>query len=126
MEKKFYCCEHCGNFFGVIQDSGVNPVCCGSQMTNVVPQTGGAGKAKHLPIIERNSTKVVVTVGEPPHPMDEKHYIQWICVVQNDKTQRIALEPGMAPQVSLLVDSPKDPVTVYEYCNLHGLWVSQG
>ena len=36
---KFYICRHCGNIFGVVEDSGVTPVCCGDPMEVLTPNT---------------------------------------------------------------------------------------
>ena len=35
-EKKFYICKHCGNMIGMIKSSGVNVVCCGDPMRNII------------------------------------------------------------------------------------------
>ncbi len=126
MEKTFYFCIHCGNLFGAIVDSGVTPVCCGESMQKLKPNSTDAAGEKHVPLITRNGNRVTVQVGEVAHPMEEKHYITWICLTQNSKTQRVALQPGDAPKAEFIVDHEQDPVTVYEYCNLHGLWTNQG
>lgn len=33
---KYYRCEHCGNVFEILENSGVNPKCCGDDM---IPMT---------------------------------------------------------------------------------------
>lgn len=124
--KKFYRCSHCGNLFGVIKDSGVTPICCGEPMVELTPNTTEAAGEKHLPVIERSGNKITVKVGEVAHPMTEEHLITWICLVQGSTTQRVALTPGAKPEVTFQVASADEPVEAYEYCNLHGLWMSKG
>ncbi len=126
MEKTFYLCEHCGNLFGVITNSGVNPICCGEPMKKLMPNSTDAAGEKHVPLIKREGKKVTVQIGEVAHPMEQAHYITWICLTQQSKTQRVALRPGESPEAVFSVDHEKEPVTVYEYCNLHGLWVNEG
>ena len=53
--------------------------------------------------------------------MTEEHYITWIYLETEKGGQRKALKPGEAPSATFtLIDD--EPVGVYEYCNLHGLW----
>ena len=37
MEVKFYYCKHCGKIIVVVKDSGVPTVCCGENMTEMIP-----------------------------------------------------------------------------------------
>ena len=54
--------------------------------------------------------------------MVENHHIEWIAIETENGNQRKELKPGDRPRaVFALV--PYDKVkSVYEYCNLHGLW----
>lgn len=122
---KFLRCDVCGNLFGVVNDSGVTPVCCNQPMTTLEPNTTDAAGEKHVPVLERSGANVTVKVGSVTHPMQDEHYIQWIAVSQGDHVQRIVLHPGAAPEASFVLDDPNAPVTAYEYCNLHGLWSAQ-
>jgi superoxide reductase len=126
IERKFYQCTHCGNIFGVIEDGGVVPGCCGEPMKLLAPNTTDAAQEKHVPVIERSGATVTVKVGSVAHPMQEEHFIQWIILIQGAKTERAVLKPGAAPEAVFTVDDPNEPVTAYEYCNLHGLWASEG
>jgi superoxide reductase len=85
----------------------------------------GAGE-KHVPALERDGKTLKVKVGAVSHPMEEKHYINWIVAEQGARTQRVVLKPGAAPEAAFALDGAADPVTVYEYCNLHGLWKAEG
>jgi superoxide reductase len=124
--KKFYKCEICGNFFSVFEDSGIIPMCCGDDMTEVKENTTDGATEKHVPVIERNGSSVKVKIGSVSHPMEAAHYIQWIIVEQANKTQRLVLNAGDAPEAEFTLDAPSEPVTAYEYCNLHGLWSAKG
>lgn len=119
--KKFFRCEHCGNFVGVITDAGVPMICCGEPMKEVVANTTDAATEKHVPVVEVNGDTLTAKVGSVTHPMEDAHYIQWIYVETEKGGQRKALKPGEAPEADFKFVDDK-PVAVYEYCNLHGLW----
>jgi len=124
--KKFYVCELCGNVFGVIEDSGIVPMCCGDDMVELEPNTSDGAGEKHVPVLEKSGKTLKVKVGSVAHPMEDAHYIQWIIAVQGNRTQRVTLKPGDAPEAVFTLDSESESVTVYEYCNLHGLWSAMG
>ena len=121
--RSFYRCSICGNIVGLINDGGGELVCCGEPMTLLVANTTDAATEKHVPVFTLAGDKLHVAVGSVAHPMSEAHYIQWICVAQGSRTQRMALLPGQAPEADFVVD--EGPATIYEYCNLHGLWKSE-
>lgn len=125
IQKKFYRCNICGNIFGTIHDSGVVPVCCLQPMVVLKANSTDAAQEKHVPEINRDGNNVTVKVGSILHPMEDDHYIQWI-VVTNKKgfTERVELSPNDIPEVTFYVEKSDGPVTVYEYCNLHGLWIA--
>jgi superoxide reductase len=124
--EKFYKCDICGNLFEAIEDVGPVPTCCGIDMTELSANSSDGAGEKHVPALERDGKTLKVKVGSVTHPMEEKHHIDWIAVVQGARTQRVALKPGAAPEASFALDGAADPVTVYEYCNLHGLWKAEG
>lgn len=124
VKKKFYKCDHCGNVLGVLIDGGVTPICCGEPMRVLEPNTSDGAGEKHVPVIERNGKEVTVKIGEVEHPMVDEHYIVWVCIVQDDKTQKVLLHPGEKPEAKFTVDKDS-PVTAYEYCNIHGLWMAE-
>jgi superoxide reductase len=92
-------------------------------MSKLTPNTTDAAAEKHLPVAAREGGKLTVTVGSVPHPMTEEHHISWIAAADGNKTQRTALSGTLAPAAEFCVDEA--PVTVYAYCNLHGLWEAQ-
>jgi superoxide reductase len=115
-----YKCELCGNIVEVLHGGGGELVCCGQAMKLFVENTVDAAKEKHVPVLEKTADGVKVKVGSVPHPMDEKHYIEWIELVDGEgKAYRQFLQPGMAPEASFCVAGQ---VSAREYCNLHGLW----
>lgn len=120
--KKFYICRHCGNLIGMINDSGVNPVCCGEKMEELKPNTTDAAGEKHVPVVSVDGNIVSVKVGTVPHPMEEKHYIQWIYLDTEKGGQRKALKPGDEPAAKFALTDGDEPIAAYAYCNLHGLW----
>ncbi|MFZ5975805.1 MAG: desulfoferrodoxin [Bacillota bacterium] len=122
-EKKFFRCNVCGNIVGLIHEGGGELVCCGQPMELLVANTTDASKEKHVPAATREGTKLTVQVGSMPHPMLPEHYIQWIAVSQDNRMQRVSLNPGDAPAAEFII--AEGPAIVYEYCNLHGLWKTE-
>lgn len=122
VEPKFYHCKMCGNLSGMILDSGVVPVCCGAPMTLLKVNTEDASTEKHVPQIEVHGNTVTVTVGSVEHPMEDKHYIQWIYIETAKGGQRKSLAPSEKPVASFALTSDDTLIAAYEYCNLHGLW----
>lgn len=122
MAKKLeiYKCEHCGNIVEVVHEGGGKLVCCGEPMKLMTENTVDASKEKHVPVIEKIDGGYKVTVGSVPHPMEEKHYIEWIELIADNKTFRKFLQPGDVPEAVFHIDAAQ--VTAREYCNIHGLW----
>ena len=99
---KFYICPHCGNLVEMVHDAGVNPVCCGQKMNELVPNTVEASGEKHIPVVTREGDKLVVNVGSVDHPMLDAHFIQWVYVETEQGAQRKMLKPGEAPPCRVL------------------------
>ena len=115
-----YKCDVCGNIVEVMHGGEGELVCCGQPMKLFVENTVDAAKEKHVPAIEKTADGFKVKVGSVAHPMEEKHYIEWIEVIAGGKAYRQFLKPGQAPEATFCVDAAQ--VTAREYCNLHGLW----
>lgn len=115
-----YKCEVCGNMVEVINVGGGTLVCCGQDMTLMTENTVDAAKEKHVPVIEKQEGGYLVKVGGVSHPMEEKHFIQWVQLLADGKAYRQFLNPGDKPEAFFKIDG-KD-VSAREYCNLHGLW----
>ena len=118
--REFLLCQICGNLVGFVHDTGVPLICCGAPMEALVPNTEDASQEKHVPAATREDGALYVRIGSVPHPMTEEHHITWIAVADGDRTTRVSLSPGQEPEAEFCVSD--GPLTVYEYCNLHGLW----
>jgi len=113
-------CDICGHIVEVLHKGAGELVCCGKPMNRLVENTVDAAKEKHVPVVEKIDGGVKVKVGEVAHPMEEKHWIEWVEIIADDKAYRQFLNPGEAPEATFDVEA--DQVTAREYCNLHGLW----
>jgi superoxide reductase len=115
-----YKCEVCGNIVEVLHEGQGELVCCGQPMKLLVEGAVDAAKEKHVPVIEKTADGLKVKVGSAPHPMEEKHYIEWIEVIADGMAYRQFLKPGEMPEATFNIAAQK--VTAREYCNIHGLW----
>ena len=123
MAVKFFKCNHCGNVIMKVVDSKVPVVCCGEKMAELVANTEEASVEKHLPVVNRiDSSKIKVEVGSAPHPMLPEHHIAFIYVECERGGIRADLKDKPEATVCTCTD---EPIAVYEYCNLHGLWKTE-
>lgn len=153
-DTKFYTCKICGNTATLIKSGGKPLSCCGQTMSELEANTTDASKEKHVPIIQIEDQKIIVTVGSEPHPMLPEHYIEWIAVEVEDKMEIVYLKPEMEPKTefTLYIQKEKVPFTgenddiipncetrncnfmlqgnsnkviAYAFCNIHGLWKAE-
>lgn len=118
---QIYKCEICGNIVEVIHASEGLLFCCGKPMKLFIENTVDAAKEKHIPVVKNNGDGFDVQVGSVQHPMEEKHFIEWIEVIYSDgKVDRKFLKPGDLPEAIFCGNGAG--ATVREYCNIHGLW----
>ena len=97
-------------------------MCCGEKMVELTPNTVDASGEKHLPVVTRIDEKTIkVEVGSVAHPMLEEHHITFIYVETENGGITVNLKDK--PEAIVYVGDEK-PVAVYEYCNLHGLWMT--
>ena len=96
--------------------------CSGSQMKKLVANTTDAAQEKHVPDVKVEGKKISVQVGSVLHPMTEEHLIYWIYLQTKKGGQYKMLTPQDKPEAIFTVQDDDEPVAVYEYCNLHGLW----
>ena len=115
-----YKCSLCGNIVEVVHGGDGELVCCGEPMKLMKENTVDAAKEKHVPVVEKVAGGYKVKVGSVPHPMEDKHYIEWIELVADGKVYRQFLKPGQAPEAVFTIDAKN--VSAREYCNLHGHW----
>ena len=117
-------CKHCGRIC-YTYPLGSKLVCCGEEMEFLNPKVSEEGNEKHLPVVNKISeNEINVKVGSVTHPMLENHFIQWIFVENGEHFQIKTFKPGEEPEANFHVDFSK-PVKVYEFCNLHGLWMAE-
>ncbi len=122
-EVKFYYCEICGNLSYLLNEGGGEMVCCNQPMTLLQAGVTDAATEKHVPFVTRKDGMIEVVVGEVEHPMVAAHYITWIACVQGECVKFVHLHPEEAPRAEFCVK--EGPVAVYEFCNLHGLWMAE-
>ncbi len=115
-----YKCNICGNIVEVLHGGEGELVCCGEPMELLNEKTADTGREKHVPIIEKIDGGYKVKVGSVPHPMEEKHYIEWIELLADGKAYRQFLRPGTPAEATFNVKA--NSVSAREYCNVHGLW----
>lgn len=121
--KQIYKCSVCGNIVEVVHNGVGQLVCCGQPMDLQEEKTKDAGKEKHVPVIEKKEGKVLVKVGAVPHPMEEKHFIEWIELNTDGVIRRKSLKPGDKPEAEFCVCHAQE-LSARIYCNVHGLWKS--
>jgi len=119
---QIYRCSVCGNIVEVLHAGGGELVCCGQPMELLTAKNKDVGFEKHVPIIKKTETEIVVEIGSTPHTMEESHYIELIEIIADNKIYREFLKPGDKPTASFEIKAEK--VEARAYCNIHGLWQS--
>ena len=121
-EPKFYRCSECGAILEAITPHCCDELyCCGKETELMRANELITLEEKHMPVIKREGSTLTVCVGRVLHPMSSEHSILWIEVKSKYRTRRVMLKKGDDPVVTFNI--PENiPVTVYSYCNLHGLW----
>ncbi|MEG0371852.1 MAG: desulfoferrodoxin [Clostridium sp.] len=120
---KLYKCEVCDLVTQVTRDGFGKLVCCGKPMVELIENTVEASLEKHTPVIEKVDGGVIVKVGSVPHPMEEKHSIQWIELYVGDMLYRKNLNPSDKPEAFFEVKDAEGAIAK-AYCDIHGYWKS--
>ena len=120
--KQVYKCNVCGNIVEVLHAGGGQLVCCGQPMELLQEKTTDAGLEKHVPVVEATDKGIRVKIGSMPHPMEKKHYIEWVEIIANGDIHRKFLKPGDKPEAEFEIRPQK--AVAREYCTIHGLWKS--
>ena len=122
-EQKIYKCSVCGNVTEKIHDGGGSLVCCGKPMDEVAENATEAATEKHIPEVTAVDGGYKVVVGSVSHPMEDKHFIEWIELIVDETTVlRKHLAPGEPPEAVFKVSGSN--IKARAYCNLHGLWTT--
>ena len=120
--RQIYKCNICGNIVEVLHAGVGELVCCGQPMELLTEKTTDVGLEKHVPVIEKTTKGIKVKVGSIPHPMEQKHHIEWIEIIADGRVYRKFLKPGDMPEADF---ETTDKIEAREYCNIHGLWKSK-
>ena len=120
---EIYKCDICENIVEVLHGGEGELVCCGEPMKLLEEQTEDQGKEKHVPVIAKTEKGIKVKIGSVPHPMEEKHYIEWIQVITDQGACKKFLQPGDAPEAEF--EDVSRLQKVREYCNVHALWKNE-
>lgn len=117
---EIYKCEKCGNIIEILHQGATDLVCCDQKMVLLEEKTADKTTEKHVPVIEKIADGYRVYVGSTLHPMEEKHYIEWIELLAEGISYKKFLKPGDKPEAIFKTDAAT--VTAREHCNIHGLW----
>ncbi|MFP4629865.1 MAG: desulfoferrodoxin [Desulfohalobiaceae bacterium] len=117
---EIYKCNVCGNIVEVLHGGAGELVCCGQPMQLIQAGTVDAAQEKHVPVLEKTDQGYKVKVGSVAHPMEEKHYIEWVELIADGIAYRKFLQPGEQPEAEFCIQAQQ--VMAREYCNIHGLW----
>ena len=121
-EPKFYKCKGCEAILEAITPQCCDDLmCCGENMELLKANELVGLDEKHLPVVKREGNNLTVCVGRGLHPMSSEHSILWVEVKSKYLAQRVTFKKGDDP-IAIFEVPEKVPVTVYSYCNLHGLW----
>jgi superoxide reductase len=120
---QIYKCDVCGIVAEVLEDGAGELVCCGRPMRRLAEDASGAARELHVPVATKVEGGLRVCLGDVPHPMDAKHFILWIELLKEGRSQRQFLRPGQKPEAFFALDAPE--ATVRALCSQHGLWTTR-
>lgn len=88
----------------------------------LIADSTDAAQEKHVPVVTLNGNTIKVDVGSVAHPMTEEHLIEWVAVETEKGYQVKYLSASVPPVCTFALAEGEKVVSVYAYCNLHGLW----
>ncbi len=112
-------CSKCGATIKIFEDCNCEKCgikCCDEEMRELLPNIVDASREKHIPTYVVEDNKIIVSVN---HVMEDNHYIEWICLLSNDREEFVYFKPGDTPKATFL---NVDKGIIYSYCNKHELW----
>ena len=119
----FLKCKANGSIVYAVQDRSDGDV-CEELLTAIKPNTSDGAYEKHVPVVDIDRKRVCVSVGSTLHPMLDTHYIQWIALATDRSVYFRYLKPDTDPKAVFELTDGEIPEAVYEFCNLHGLWMN--
>ena len=120
---KFYRCAKCGKIVCPVAETAAELVCCGETMQELIPEATDGDREKLVPVCSVEKGVIWVRVGTREHPMTEAHHIDWIAVETKAGCQLKYLKPCCYPEAQFSLLPNDEPLRIYAYCNLHGLWL---
>lgn len=96
-------CASCGALVKVIEDctcENCGIKCCGEEMKLLVPNSVDAAVEKHIPTYQLVEDEIFVNVN---HVMEKEHFIEWICLVADNKEFFVRLYPEQMLSVVFLI-----------------------
>ena len=119
-------CPICGNVVEMVEDHGVPLMCCGKKMEEVEAGAVDAALEKHVPVLKVEGDCLTAVVGDVLHPMTPEHLISNIWIEFADgSNKKVTLTSDDEPIAKFNIAGKSGKATVYEYCNLHGLWKTE-
>ena len=109
----------------LINKNAAELACNGAPMKVLTANSTDAAQEKHVPVVEVDGNKITVKVGSVAHPMTEPHLIEWIYLQTKKGGQHRYLTATDKPEAVFYIAEDDTPLAVYEYCNLHGLWMAK-
>lgn len=124
---EFYKCKSTGLVVEVVADSADKGVLshAGEEMKLLKANSSDGAGEKHVPVLEVEGNVATVKVGSVAHPMTEEHLINFIVLLTEKGVQRVDLAHTDEPVAVFSLLEGDKVIAAYEYCNLHGLWVTE-
>ncbi|MBQ9941074.1 MAG: desulfoferrodoxin [Clostridia bacterium] len=123
IENRFFICRKCGNVVGFVEDKGGKLFCCGKSMEQLTDNNSEKAE-NHKPIIEMTDNLLRVRIGKKTHIMKDDHSITWIYLQTDRGGHRKCLDKNSQPVVDFVL-TDEEPLAVYAYCNLDGMWITE-
>jgi len=106
------------NFFVQLDDEVQDD----QELVHILVEKHEGDETKHQPIITHQDKQVKVKIGNIMHPMTMEHHISMIFLKTKQGGQYKLLNYQETPIVTFELSEEDEPLEVYGYCNLHGLW----
>ena len=92
------------------------------ELIHILVENHEGDEMKHQPIVSKDKKTVKVKIGDIMHPMSAEHHISMIFLKTKHGGQYKLLSYQQSPIVIFELSEDDEPLEVYGYCNLHGLW----